>query len=61
MFPGLSRKYTPFIIDHESVGMVVSSHNKALRKELLDGRDRRDRFLLKRIDLLKPFLPSKVG
>lgn len=58
--PGTSRKYTPFIIDADSLHMVVSSNNKNLRKELLDLRDKRDRFLVKRLDILKPFLPSRV-
>jgi hypothetical protein len=56
----LSRKSTPFIIDEMSLNAVGSAHNKTLRKELLDCRVKRDKFLSKRIQLLKPFLPEKV-
>jgi SWI/SNF-related matrix-associated actin-dependent regulator of chromatin subfamily A member 5 len=58
MFGG-SRKFTPFVIDSESLHQLATSHNKNLRKELLDFRDKRDKFLVKRLDMLKPFLPSK--
>lgn len=58
---GGSRKFTPFVIDADSLHQLATSHNKNLRKELLDFRDKRDKFLIKRLDYLKPFLPTKVG
>jgi hypothetical protein len=36
-----------------------SGHNKALRKELLSYRIKRDIFLRRRLSLIKPFLPDK--
>lgn len=48
------------MIDVDSLHQLATSHNKNLRKELLDFRDKRDKFLIKRLDYLKPFLPTKV-
>lgn len=56
----MSRKLTPFVIDALSLSGVALAHNKVLRKELLDFRNRRDKFLRKRLHLLAPFLPEKV-
>lgn len=44
-----------------SLSGVAAAHNKALRKELLDFRNKRDKFLKKRLHLLAPFLPEKVS
>jgi hypothetical protein len=59
---GSNRKYSPFVIDSMSLSGITNVHNKSLRRELLESRNRRDRFLRKRMHLLKPFLPeSKVS
>jgi hypothetical protein len=57
---GGSRKITPFIVNIDSLNTIVLAHNKSLRKELIQFRNKRDRFLLRRLNLLKPFLASKV-
>ncbi len=51
---------TPFVIDNMSLNAVAQAHNKSVRKELLDFRNKRDKFLRKRLHLLRPFLPEKV-
>jgi hypothetical protein len=56
----LSRKMTPFVVDNLSLSGIAHAHNKTLRKELLDFRNKRDKFLKKRYHLLSPFLPEKV-
>lgn len=57
---GANRKNSPFVIDLESLYSSVLAHNKVLRAELLNARDRRDHFLIKKWAILKPFLPEKV-
>lgn len=39
---------------------TAAAYNKSLRKELINMRDKRDRFLQARIKILKPFLVDKV-
>lgn len=57
---GGRRRSGAFTVDDFLSSATVSGHNKALRKELLDFRMKRDIFLRKRLSLIKPFLPDKV-
>jgi len=55
---GSGRKFSPFVIDSLSLSGIAHVHNKSLRRELFESRNRRDLFLKKRLHLLKPFLPE---
>jgi hypothetical protein len=39
---------------------TAAANNKTLRKELVSFRNKRDKFLARRMQLLLPFLPEKV-
>lgn len=39
---------------------TAAENNRYLRKELIDARNKRDKYLEKRLSLLLPFLPEKV-
>lgn len=40
---------------------TAAANNKSLRKELINMRNKRDKFMERRMSILKPFLPAKVG